>query len=88
MPTFRDRGTLKAVQAIKLFRLSLDKHSSARDRTWAMSQFVAEKRNLSHKELLEAIDKEVNHSRRLRASLKRQLLEMGGGSRKATTPAS
>jgi hypothetical protein len=80
MPTFPERGNLKAVQAIKLFRLSLDKHSSPRDRSWAMSQFVAAKKSLSHKDLVEAIDKQVTHSRRLRASLKRQLLEINGSS--------
>jgi hypothetical protein len=80
MPTFPERGNLKAVQAIKLFRLSLDKHSSPRDRSWAMSQFVAAKKSLSHKDLVEAINKQANHSRRLRATLKKQLREINGGS--------
>jgi len=59
MPTFPERANLKAMQAIKLFRLSLDKHSSPRDRTWAMGQFVAAKKSLSHKDLVEAINKQV-----------------------------
>jgi chromosome condensin MukBEF ATPase and DNA-binding subunit MukB len=80
MPTFPERGNLKAVQAIKLFRLSLDKHSSPRDRSWAMSQFIEAKKHFSHKDLVEAINKQVTHSRRLRASLKRQLREMRGDS--------
>ena len=80
MPTFPERGNLKAVQAIKLFRLSLDKHSSPRDRSWAMSQFVAAKKSLSHKDLVEAINKQGHHSRRLRATLKKQLREINSGS--------
>jgi hypothetical protein len=80
MPTFPERGNLKAVQAIKLFRLSLDKHSSPRDRSWAMSQFIAAKKSFSHEDLVEAIDKQVTYSRRLRASLKRRLREMRGES--------
>jgi len=75
VPKNPDRGRLKPVQAARLVRLAIDRRASLKDRTWALETLLEAKGRMSHEDLAKMARTLTGKGVRLRADVRRSLLD-------------